>query len=78
VLRHICGQGGVDLTQLRRRVVDELDAAAVAVATSLDRGHATPRPAPRGFDLHPRRRLVIDKNGVRITPSGNSTQTPNH
>jgi tRNA(Ile)-lysidine synthase len=61
-LRRMCELGGVDLAQLRRRVVDAMDAAAVAVAAS--RGPATPSPAPRSWDLNPGRRVQIDKNGV--------------
>lgn len=67
-LRRMCEQSGVDLVELRRRVIDDMDAAAIAVARSLAGGPGTPRPAPRSWDLHPRRRARIDKNGVLVEP----------
>lgn len=57
-LRRMCELGGADLTQLRRRVIDAMDVAAVAVART---AHAP----PRRFDLHPSCRLEIGEFGVR-------------
>lgn len=64
VLRRMCALAGVDLTQLRRQVVDAMDTAALAVAVS-GRTAGTPNPAPRGFDLHPSCRVEIGKFGLR-------------
>jgi tRNA(Ile)-lysidine synthase len=66
MLRRMCERSGVDLTQLRRRVVESMDAAAVAVAATT-RAAGIPKPAPRGFDLHPNCRIVIEKWGLRAT-----------
>ena len=63
-LRHMCEQSGVDLAHLRRSIIDAMDAAAVEVARARDGGSGTPSPAPRSFDLHPRRTIRIDKNGI--------------
>ena len=63
-LRSMCGDGGVDLSRVPKRVIDALDEAAAAVARAS--APATPSPAPRSWDLHPQRRLQIDKNGVQI------------
>lgn len=57
MLRRMCELGGADLTQLRGRVVEAMDVAAMAVAGS-------PRPT-RSFDLHPSCRLEIGNFGVR-------------
>jgi tRNA(Ile)-lysidine synthase len=65
-LRHACADRGVELGELRRAVIDQIDAAAVAVARASRAGPGTPSPAPRGWDLHPLRRVEIDKSGLRI------------
>jgi tRNA(Ile)-lysidine synthase len=62
-LRRMCELSGVDLTQLRRRVIESMDLAAVAVAVS-GRTRGTPNPAPRSFDLHPNLRVEIEKGGL--------------
>jgi tRNA(Ile)-lysidine synthase len=64
MLRRMCALAGVDLTQLRRQVVDAMDSAAVAVAVS-GRAIGTPSPKPRGFDLHPSCRVEIGKMNLR-------------
>src|SRR5690606_28455248 len=64
-LRRMCELASVDLSQLRARVVEAMDAAAVEVARARARGPGTPSPPPRHFDLRPRRRITIDKKGVR-------------
>lgn len=64
MLRRMCELVGVDLTQLRRRVVETMDTAALAVAVSW-RSDDTPNPHPRGFDLHPSCRVEIGKFGLR-------------
>lgn len=64
-LRRMCEFGAVDLTQLRARIVEAMDAAAVAVARANALGAASPSPAPRSWDLRPRRSLTIDKHGLR-------------
>jgi len=61
-LRLMCEQCGVEIAQLRRRVVEAMDAAAIASVGS-------PPPGPRGWDLHPKRRIVIDKNGLHTAPA---------
>jgi tRNA(Ile)-lysidine synthase len=67
MLRRMCELGGADLTQLRRRVVEKMDLAAVAVAASQTAGTTavTTKPAPRSFDLHPSCRVEIGKFGIR-------------
>lgn len=77
VLRRMCELAGVDLTQLRRRVVETMDAAAVAVAVG-GRGFGTPTPAPRGFDLHPTCRVEIGKFGLRAAKTATLRRGPNH
>lgn len=64
-LRRMCELASVDLSQLRARVVEAMDAAALEVAWARAGGPGTPNPAPRSWDLRPRRRITIDKNGVR-------------
>lgn len=73
VLRRIAELAGVDLEQLHRRTIDQLEAAAWAVARAEARrrsepGH--PSPAPRGWDLAPKLRLTIDRNGLRVAAVG--------
>lgn len=64
-LRRMCELACVDLSQLRARIVEAMDAAAVEVAQAHARGPGTPNPPPRSWDLRPSRRITIDKNGVR-------------
>jgi tRNA(Ile)-lysidine synthase len=64
MLRRMCELAGVDLTQLRRQVVDTMDTAAVAVAVS-GRAIGTPNPRPRSFDLNPSCRVEIGKMSLR-------------
>jgi tRNA(Ile)-lysidine synthase len=64
VLRGMCALAGVELAQLRARVIEAMDAAAVAVAAAKARGPGHPMPAPRRWDLSPQRQVTIDKNGV--------------
>jgi tRNA(Ile)-lysidine synthase len=64
-LRRMCELAFVDLSQLRARVVEAMDAAALEVAQAHAGGLGTPSPAPRSWDLRPSRRITIDKNGVR-------------
>jgi tRNA(Ile)-lysidine synthase len=63
-LRRMCERAAVDLSHLRARVVEAMDAAALEVAEARARGPGTPSPPPRSWDLRPHRRLTIDKNGV--------------
>jgi tRNA(Ile)-lysidine synthase len=58
MLRRMCELAGADLGQLRRRVVEAMDVAAVTVAGS-------PHIPPCRFDLHPSRRVEIGKFGFR-------------
>jgi tRNA(Ile)-lysidine synthase len=58
MLRRMCELGGVDLAQLRRRVIEAMDMAAMTVTGS-------PHIPPRSFDLHPSRRVEIGNFGVR-------------
>lgn len=64
VLRRMCEFAGVDLSQLRARIVEAMDAAAVAVAVAKAQGAGSPSPAPRSWDLRPQMRVTIAKNGV--------------
>lgn len=64
-LRRMCELACVDLSQLRARIVEAMDAAALEVALARAGGPGTPSPAPRCWDLRPRRRITIDKKGVR-------------
>jgi tRNA(Ile)-lysidine synthase len=63
-LRRMCERAAVDLSHLRARIVEAMDAAALEVAQARAGGPGTPSPAPRSWDLRPHRRLTIDKNGV--------------
>jgi tRNA(Ile)-lysidine synthase len=63
-LRRICALSGVDLTALRRQIIEAMDLAAVAVSRARAGGPGTPSPAPVGWDLHPGRRIEIGKHGV--------------
>ncbi len=78
VLRMICEFAAVDLSHLRARTVEAMDAAAVAVASARAGGPGTPSPAPRRWDLRPRRRISIDKNGVRAQQTAESGEPANH
>lgn len=64
-LRRMCELAFVDVSELRARVVEAMDAAALEVAVAQAGGRGTPNPAPRSWDLRPRRRITIDKKGVR-------------
>lgn len=75
-LRRMCELAGVDISQLRARVVEAMDAAALEVAVA--RGPGTPSPAPRRFDLRPRRRITIDKNGVHAQQTAAGQRSTNH
>ena len=77
-LRRMCELAAVDLAQLRARVIEAMDAAAVAVAEAEARGPGTPKPAPRGWDLSPRRRMTIDKNGVHAQQTAQAGERSNH
>ncbi len=73
VLRRIAALAGADLEQLHRRTLDQLEAAAWAVAAAERRRRSepgTPSPAPRGWDLAPKLRLTIDRNGIRVAAVG--------
>ncbi|PRQ05543.1 tRNA(Ile)-lysidine synthase [Enhygromyxa salina] len=77
-LRRMCELCGVDLTQLRWRVVEAMDASAVAVARARGRGAGSPSPAPRSWDLHPRCRIEINKNGVCAVQAARKRESSNH
>jgi tRNA(Ile)-lysidine synthase len=81
VLRRIAEHMGVDLEQLRRRTLDELEAAALAVAEA-DRRRRTEAgaasPAPRGWDLAPKLRVTVDRNGVWTGSDVPPTDAGNH
>ncbi|MFO7565111.1 MAG: tRNA lysidine(34) synthetase TilS [Enhygromyxa sp.] len=77
-LRRMCASAGVDVSQLRARVVEAMDAAALEVARARARGPGTPSPAPRRFDLRPRRRVTIDKNGVHAHETAPERSSANH
>jgi tRNA(Ile)-lysidine synthase len=77
MLRRVCELVGVDLGQLRRQVVETMDAAAVTVAVS-GRAIGTPNPAPLGFDLHPSCRVEIGKFGLRGIKPTTLRGGPNH
>lgn len=62
LLRAMCEHCGVDLSRLRRREIEAMDAAALSVCTP-------PRSGPRGWDLHPRCRVQIDKHGFHAVES---------
>jgi tRNA(Ile)-lysidine synthase len=81
MLRRIAVDVGVDLEQLRRRTLDELEAAAVAVAEADRRRRTEPgaaSPAPKGWDLAPKLRVTIDRNGVWTAPNEPSDHAGNH
>jgi tRNA(Ile)-lysidine synthase len=81
VLRRIAALEGVDLEQLRRRTLDELEAAALAVAQADRRRRSSPgfaSPPPKGWDLAPKLRVVIDRNGVRVAPGEPASDAGNH
>lgn len=79
VLRRIAGAAGVDLEQLRRRTLDQLEAAAWAIAQADRRRRSSepglPSPAPKGWDLAPKLRIEIDRNGVRARDSNGSRES---
>lgn len=77
-LRRACERLGVDLAQLRRRVIEAMDEAACGVAIAARAGPGTPNPAPRGWDLHPQRRVIIDKRGLRSHFGAAQGGDPNH
>ncbi len=77
-LRRMCEFASVDLSQLRARIVEAMDAAAVAVALARAGAPGTPSPAPRSWDLRPRRRLSIDKNGIRAQQTAQTGENANH
>ncbi|KIG17414.1 tRNA(Ile)-lysidine synthetase [Enhygromyxa salina] len=77
-LRRVCELSGVDLTGLRRRVIEAMDIASVAVSRSLAGGPGTPSPAPRGWDLRPGCRIEIGKKGVHASQRGTERGTANH
>jgi tRNA(Ile)-lysidine synthase len=64
MLRRMCDLCGVDLTALRRQIIEAMDTAAVEVSRSQQGGPGTPSPAPLGWDLSPGRRIEIRKTGV--------------
>lgn len=73
MLRRIAEHAGADLEQLHRRTVDQLEAAAWAVARADRRRRSepgSPSPAPRGWDLAPKLRVTIDRNGIRAAAVG--------
>lgn len=77
-LRRMCEFAAVDLSQLRARIVEAMDAAAVAVSVARAQGPGTPNPAPRSWDLRPQRRVTIDKCGVRAQQTAESGELGNH
>lgn len=68
-LRRMCEFSGVELSALRRQIIEAMDAAAVAVSRSQGGGPGTPSPAPRGWDMHPGCRIEIGKQGVQARRS---------
>ncbi len=72
---------GVALEQLRRRTLDELEAAALAVAQADRRRRAEPgsaSPAPKRWDVAPKLRVTIHRNGLWVGPGESASDAGNH
>ncbi len=81
VLRRIVAIEGVELEQLRRRTLDELEAAALAVAQADRRRRAEPgsaSPAPKRWDVAPKLRVTIHRNGLWVGPGESASDAGNH
>lgn len=65
VMRRLCELAGADLSRLHRRTVAAMEQACVDVSEATRAGRGAPRPAPRRWQLHPGREVIVDKNGVR-------------
>jgi tRNA(Ile)-lysidine synthase len=74
LLRELCRLGGVDPSELTRRVVEQVDDAAVARAQRCRGAARAPSDAPLGWDLRPRRRLCLEGDALFVIPADG----PNH
>ncbi len=69
VVRRLCAEGGVDLSELGRRVTLEIDAAATLVARAEAGPGGTPKPPPKYWHLHPKRVVKVSKAGICVEAS---------
>jgi tRNA(Ile)-lysidine synthase len=74
VLRALCEQSGVGIEALKHQVIDAIDAAAVERALTLRPPRGGPGVEPKGWDLHPNRRLLLENDEIRVEAS----KRPNH
>lgn len=65
-LRTMCAEAGIDLSELSHQVVEGIDRVAVAQANARRPPRSGPGVEPKRWDLHPNRRLCVEKDGIFV------------